>query len=70
MGQTDYFDQELTRLRQLWMLAVRRHDNDAARDASTAYFERAGDLAADNRDASHDARRCSRAHSASQGRPA
>lgn len=54
MGQTIYFDAELTRLRQLWMLAVQRHDNEGARDASTAYFERAGELTADNRDASHE----------------
>ena len=44
MGQTSYFNHELTRLRRVWLSAVRRHDSDGARDASTAYFLRAEEL--------------------------
>lgn len=48
MGQTTYFDEELIRLRALWMLAVQRRDSDGARDASRAHFDRAGELTAES----------------------
>ena len=44
MGRTSYFNDELARLRRVWLSAVRRHDSDGARDASTSYFLRAEEL--------------------------
>ena len=46
MAPTTYFDEELTRLRKLWLHAVLIHDTEAAQDASTAYFLRAQRLRA------------------------
>jgi hypothetical protein len=70
MGQTMYFDEELTRLRRLWMLAVKRHDSDGARDTSTAYFHRAEELRAGSLDASHKSGRRTQASLENVGRHA
>ena len=44
MGDTTYFDEELCRLRSLWIAAVRSREPAQIRATSQAYFERARKL--------------------------
>jgi hypothetical protein len=53
MDQSVFFDEELARLRLLWVLAVKRGDGDAVRVASTAYFCRARELTGETRGVAH-----------------